>query len=615
MFQRVYYVDKSSGTFADALQAFGAAFIIRHLLRHGIGDAADVRLVDEGQAYALELSEPLLEEYVQRCPFFVGAPFLLTPKNLKKLPQDVPLDTPSVVDYQAQKERRAEFFELLKGLSREARAARARGQEHAELEALRGTAVHEHWDIFRALNPGALDAYNSCAAAWHEGRGAFCELVDALLLLIASTPNDLEGSEHAWAETCRARGWSKPKPATASQILNPAQGKGQNRPKADGAAMQNLKGFWLPEYLKAVGMYQAGLTRIVANPRDPRNAKDRKTYVLAPLDITFGVHEDIMQRFRRAMEGSSTAVKLDILSALRYARAFLDYTESGRRHSVAEQWFNKRPGDLVAGLQMAFYKNLGNSSATMNIAMINLPGWVRAGAPDETVRFKSVLEEHETIVRVLDETHSDAFDLLVRYRDFVSGNDLRPFFEFAVAYSGYQMGHRERGKWCPSFTTTGLEVLLMNTDQQLSRIVESQGFRNIAYAIRHSTVVPQGRKARNLDHLEIRYGLGQRLARKAGYPKDFVSELTEFLLEYNAENEQQFERRKVRYRKGVRTDDIDAIVELVDEFGPKVVCNLLVAYGYARTPRAGDDAAGEPTAEQPAPGDESLDEGDESHEE
>ena len=34
----------------------------------------------------------------------------------------------------------------------------------------------------------------------------------------------------------------------------------------------------------------------------------------------------------------------------------------------------------------------------------------------------------------------------------------------------------------------------------------------------------------------------------------------------------------------VTTADIEALTELVDRVGSKVVCNLLVAYGYAREP-------------------------------
>jgi len=174
--------------------------------------------------------------------------------------------------------------------------------------------------------------------------------------------------------------------------------------------------------------------------------------------------------------------------------------------------------------------------------------------------------------------------LLVLYRDFLSGQDLAPFFEFTTAYSGHLIGEKERGRWCPAFSTERLEVLLMNTDRQLSQIVQSEGFQNVAYAIRHATVIPQARKAKKQSGFQVRYGLGQRLARKANYAEDFVAELAAFVQEYNAENEQQFERQGVRFRKGVKTGDIEEIVRLVDEFGPKVVCNLLVAFGYARAP-------------------------------
>ncbi len=592
MFQDTYYVDKSSGTFADALEAFGAATVLREILRHARDAEAEVRLLDAGSAYALRLPTPLQEAWIEACPPVSPAPFLLTPKNAAKLPNKLPVGTAAVVEYEAEKERRGEYLALLQGLSAEAKRARARGEQHPELQALQGKGVHEHWDIFRALNPGALDAYNNVVGQWWEARGTFAALLRALLRLLAATPNDSEGAEAEWARACKASGLPKPREATAAQVFNPAQGKGQNRAKADGVAMANVKGFWLPEYLKAVGMYEAGLTRIVANPRDPRNAKDRKTYVLAPHEVALGEHEAIMKHFRQAMAGSHTAVKLDVLAALRYTGAFLRHAAESHLGDEAEELFGKRPSDLISGLQMAFYKNLGNSAATMNIAVINFPAWVRAGPPEVIAPLQAVLDEHERIVRNLDETHSDAYELLVLYRDFLSGNDLRRFFEFTTAYSGFYMGQRERGRYCPPFTTTGLEVLLMNTDKELAKIVESEGFQNIAYAIRYSTVIPQARKARGKSGYTVRYGLGQQLGRKAGYAADFVAVLSEFLQQYNAENEQHFERTGKRFRKGVRTSDIEEVVRLIDKYGPRVVCNLLVAYGYARTPREADEGEG-----------------------
>jgi hypothetical protein len=58
---------------------------------------------------------------------------------------------------------------------------------------------------------------------------------------------------------------------------------------------------------------------------------------------------------------------------------------------------------------------------------------------------------------------------------------------------------------------------------------------------------------------------------------------------YNAENAQVMENRPGPYRKSLRTSDIDEIVRLIDEYGARTVCNLLIAYGYARVPRQEND--------------------------
>ena len=120
---------------------------------------------------------------------------------------------------------------------------------------------------------------------------------------------------------------------------------------------------------------------------------------------------------------------------------------------------------------------------------------------------------------------------------------------------------------------------------RLSKILETEGFRNIAYAIRQATVTAQYRKQQNDRRYDVRYGLGQQLARKAAYPQDFVAELADFLGKYNAENAKVMETRPGPYRRSVRTSDIDDIVALIDEFSDsRLICNLLVAYGYARVP-------------------------------
>ena len=124
------------------------------------------------------------------------------------------------------------------------------------------------------------------------------------------------------------------------------------------------------------------------------------------------------------------------------------------------------------------------------------------------------------------------------------------------------------------------------TEKRFAPILESEGFRNFAYAIRHSTIIPQSRKARGLDTLyEIRYGLGAELKRKATVKEEFIAALMDFAQSYNRENAQILERTGKQMRRDLRTSDIEDIVRLIDEYGSEVVANLLVAYGYAREPR------------------------------
>jgi len=138
----------------------------------------------------------------------------------------------------------------------------------------------------------------------------------------------------------------------------------------------------------------------------------------------------------------------------------------------------------------------------------------------------------------------------------------------------------------------------MGTDPRLTPILESEGFQNIAYAIRQSTVTAQYRKQQGDRKYDVRYGLGQELARKAIYPDSFIATLSDFLHKYNAENAQVMENRAGPYRRSIKTTDIDDIVRLIDEYGSETVANLLIAYGYARAPREGGDPAEEALQEE-----------------
>ncbi len=563
----VFYVDKVSRTFADNLIAFGLASVVDELLYRQGAANADVAITDCGAYYELTCSPALEIEVIwdlsdPLCP----AKPIRTPKNADTLPPDMPHDM--VLDYEADRETVNQYY-----------AAREKGTG-SEL------ALPLYWEIERAINPLTLPGYNSLVIDWWNLREHQPEALTLLLNLYLHTPNDYPAAIETWKEQDKTHGWGIKAEATCQQLYNPDQGKGQNKPKADGLSIGNVNGFWLAEWLKVVGFYEAALTRTV------RGAKDRKTFVVAPRKLSFSASRAVMSEFLKSMS-AETSTKFDILAATRYTRTLLEHFRDEK--SPLALLFGREPVQqrVVAGFDTAFYKDLGNATATMNVSFIALPGWVTVESRDDIVLYidpdRGLLSHLEKIARQFDESHSDAFTLLQYLRDFVSGDSLSAFFRFTNAFAGYYMGKREQGQYAYPLYTYFIERLVMSTEKRLAPILESEGFQNIAYAIRQSTVTAQYRKKQGDRKYDVRYGLGQELARKARYPETFITALSDFLHKFNAENAQVMEKRPGPYRRSLKTSDIDEIVWLIDQYGSETVANLLIAYGYARVPREDDE--------------------------
>ena len=559
-----FIIDRSTDPFGDTLIAYGLAAVLHNLLSWQVGDGdTEIVLRDSGRGCEITVNPPLLAATVERhCADLMPVKPIQTIKNAETLPSGI-----GVIDYEQQKQQTNDYF-----------AAKKAGQDT--------TPPDPNWHIYRAINPAALPGYNGVILNWHIVRSDPRSLF-LLFNLYATSPNDYGTAAENWKSLDKAAGWNLPAEATGQQLYNPAQGKGQNKPKADGLSIGNLKGFWLAEWLKVIGFYEAALTRLV------RGSKDRKSFVVAPSAITYSQNRAIMDRFHGAMLSAETPIRFDILAAVRYVRVLIEhFFENGDDPFAAfmQVW---QPQQTVTGFFTAYYKDLGNAIATMNLSFIALPGWVSVHNADDAAIYtdakRGLLAELERLVQQFDETHSDTVLLLQHLRDFVSGDDLAAFFRFTNAFPAYLMSRMERGQYAYPLTTRFIERLIMSTNPSLSHILQDEGFRAIAYAIRQSTRTAQIRRKSGDRKYEARYGLGQELARKSRYPADFITGLADFLHKYNAENVRVMETRPGPYRKSVSTEDIQRIVALIDGFGAPVVANLLIAYGYARVPRDPED--------------------------
>ncbi|HIE39188.1 MAG TPA: hypothetical protein EYP77_09010 [Anaerolineae bacterium] len=579
MYQQTYYVDKRSNTYADVLVAYGLAAVLDEILAQARGRDAPRRIWirDAGPYYTVKLPEPLQEAWVNDCSPFVLAPFVQTRKVSP--PEGFPEGVAAVRDYEAGWERFRAYRQARTDLRKTAKEGEAVDSDaQRALDALRPAPSFWVLALVGDWRMQAISTYNTAVRQWWGTWERQVVNLKAILEMCAAPAVDLDIISKKWGKQIKHKGLKRN--LTASQLFNPHQGKGQNRTKANALAMGNERSFWLLEYLKVVGLWQCAV------PRTVRGGDDRKTYVLSPMSITLAAHKAVFQTFSGRL-WNETAVKMDCVAALLYTKTLLEYSEAGQYDELDFEGYG--PDRVVSGFHVTQYKLLSRNAYTaLNLAFIGLPRWTGEATTREEVRLlKEVIEEHCNIISAIDETRSNGYNLLLQYRDFLSGRQLGAFFEFAVGYSQYLTSEWEAGhRWVRPFRTDFLGRLIVNHQRKLKEIIESQGFQNVAYAIRYSTIIPQGRKARGESSLyDIRYGLGRELKQKANRRDDFVVALGDFMQSYNAENAQKLESTGQQMRRDLRTGDVAAVVELVDEYGPQVVCNLLVAYGYAREPR------------------------------
>lgn len=593
---RTYQIEKTSETSADTLLAAGFARWLGQLNKECRGEQGDIELRDAGSYYEIKTSIELSpEELASMRPFVALEPVVTS--NTQKKEEKAGREHLPGFDYEAAKARREEYQERVKKLdAKERRPERLARRDDLDPPDRRLS----HYGAIQQMKTGG--SFNELISLWWDlgawqGRYAW-----VILDFFSALPNDYAGAEQALKKLTKERHEKPDVAVTSLQLLNPTTGKGANYAKASKLSIGNQDSLWPVELLKACGFF------LVAAPFVIQGEKDRKHYILQPGHIRLKRLEDLMNTFRRVC-WSSTAVKLDILASLRFAQTFVWHRLDMFRKEAAEEdeFFGKELADLAHGFEVVSYKDMGSAYAMMNLATVNVPSWLSLASLEEAEKAEALLDEHLRIIQSIrsgrpnNEEGAEEYALLRAYRDFLSDHDLVPFWTFTTAYSSYLISKREHGTKMPQFSIEGLEELIaMSKQTNYSAIVQNEGFKRIAYAIRQSTVIAQFKRSQLKDRTyDVRYGLGQELMRDVSIPDKFIAALSIFLQQYSAETAREEEkeanrlgrtlttqdRRAKSLRGPVGTDDIVALMSLIDEYGATTVCSLLVAYGYAREGR------------------------------
>ena len=582
MSEKSFYVPKQSDTYSDALILYGLAALAGQIYRSAKGPDTRWRMTleDHGSHYALRVDAELTLDELSSLPSL--APYLTS--DDEAAPEGLPTQNVTAAR------------EQLRAWNEQRRTLAGSASRDSELEQqVRDLAPAD--EVAVALFVGdskmqAIGIYNRLVAQWPKVQPNLSAHLKAIFAPFDSPGSDPQSALKAWAKLAGQDEIEQK--GTASQLLNPHQGKGANELKANALRIENIKDRpWPVEFLKVVGLW-CGVA-----PRRTIDTNDWKVYVVAPLRITWQDFRAAFAEFNRYLwrEGGQTTLKTDITSVLLLYRAWLNYVEAAASDQ-SSFGLPLSPEAVIAGFYVAQFKLLSRQAYTMlNLSFLSTPAWgMHLRKRADVLALQEVIDEHLDVVRGVDETRSSGFDLLRRYRDFLSTGDWQAFFDFAAGYGQEILRRLNEGRRSvPLFSVMRLRRLIMsNNRKDLTQIVENVGFQNVAYAIRHATVIPQSRKARGQDALyEVRYGLGAELKRKSAVRDEFVVALTDFIQSYNQENAQKLESTNRQLRRDIRTNDIAEVVRLIDEYGAELVANLLIAFGYARESR-------EEQEEQPA---------------
>ncbi len=585
MYQAEYYVPKKTGTQEEALEAVGLAVLLSQI----VDESCDI--TDAGPYYSIALPRIPEEEDIDALELQILIPCIA--KKRDDIENEDVKRLVTCLDMEEEGRRKAEYDKIIEAIEKQKKDVKALKLAKKD-ETERIKRLDDQKDMADEHKPSAfyplaqamrtmkfIESQQKILENLVANRRHYPEFVKFILMLYSSPQVAQEDGEKAYKK------WlGKNKDISAGKVgklafLNPSRIKGLNREKADGISVGGADGFWLQEYVKLIGAFEVMVPKFIK----VGSSYDTKLFVVSPQRMSTARLREFMHTFPDKLKGS-TSVRLDISLILLTCKALIEWIEQYEPRSGA------KPRTILRGFYTVYFKNMGNASSPTNLSFLGIPEFIdlkKMGADE----WKDLLQEHiETInfIRIdigkMDE-RGEVMELLRLYRLFITTENEEYFFEFLELYAAFIMQKYGEGKkYVRAFSPDNMEVLLMcaNEKKCYSEVFEVEGFRNIAKAIRLSTVIPQYHK----DHTyPIKYGMAQDLKRKSAYREELIEYLSDFVAWYNsniakvAEKDKNNELKKEhKIRAMIKAEDLEEVVKLIDDHQPSIVGRLLCAYGY-----------------------------------
>lgn len=556
-----FLITKSTGTHADAFAAAGLAKLLASTGR-------TVQITEESTAFRVTVPGP--EDGLKGLSASPGYPFLKTNEKVV-----VPHGAFDPVDYKAEKAKADRIKALRKG-------KKLKAVDPATLEAIEQDKPRPTWRLLQVLNTLQGD----------ETSNRIHELI--VKLKPADFQAKLTAALHALADN-KPSGldWR----ATSVQLFTPIAAKGYSRLKPDSTDRNDkTKDQWTDPFIEWL-RYQGYFAVACPFFQGPKSEHVR---LLCPIphDISINAFTAAADTLR-ATWLPGDAAKLDSLAVLKLAEILIQHSTEYHADDVDPfddfPLARRSPADAISGISITHYQSLGNAKAVSAMSTIALPDWFPLDSRDDAKVMLDILDEHQTIVRSLQDNHSDEIGMLIDYRRFLQARGepaVQTLIHFMGAYGSLLLRAWQQGRRLPAFSPENFRRILMAMTPALTEVLDNPGFKAIAGAVRRATVSAQAMKAMNhKDYREIRYDLLPELRRKSSLPgpKPLIEAISEFISMYNVENARRREMGKSAPRN-VTTEEFAAFVALVESpLGASTIGAMLCAYGSCREPREDDN--------------------------
>ncbi|MBD0402741.1 hypothetical protein [Flammeovirga sp. EKP202] len=564
-----FFVKKTSGTYAETLEAYGLAILLKKVTQE-LSLAIKVTLIDKDGYYLLTLDKEITQQMLEGLSYFPLIKFLIKDETTlapKELGQDDYFDYPAQNEIKDGYKEKAQLIEENEKLSSEEKK-----KAYADLNELQNSEFNEKldkaFDVYRELKRNPYSAYMSAYENLTMNKENFASIIKSLLEYY------ITGIEGKITYSLKA------KKITSQQLLNPYQGKGLNKPKSNDGGMGNLKSSWITESMKIIGAIEVMTIQFIKVGTD----FDLKIYVLDFKVTNIGITGlPLIVDFKRELKTNSS-VKLDILNMFRLVTLFIKHDKE----------YKKKPKQVINGFHTVYQKKLGFNRAVANISFLGTPNFIEYSNKQEARDWITILESQESIIKSIEE-NGDAIQALQAYRNFLSStksSSLDDFHQFYNWYAGYLVRSLANEKYyIKPFRVETLSRFYQNMQTEnldLMQIIENEGFKAVAKAIRKSTVSLQYTPKENRK-FEIRYGLSQQLQNKSKSKEDLTTFIGDFISTYNAETARFVEKQQKEveakeetyFRANVKVSELNQFYDLVNQYSSRLIGALLTSYGFA----------------------------------